>query len=90
VASTQDCSVGVEQEATYKTGVTVTRWVEYVDEDLDWNKNPKVGKGLRVGGRVARSARRVVPTADGGGGVTYELTSKGLGKLSTPASARAT
>lgn len=80
MASTQDASIGVEQETTYKTGVTPTRWVEYVDEDLDWDKNPKVGKGLRVGGRVARSARRVVPTAAGAGGVTYELTSKGLGK----------
>jgi hypothetical protein len=79
VATTQDCSIGVAQETTYKTGVTVTRWLEYTDESLDWNKSIKQGKGLRVGGRVARSARRVVPTADGGGDVSFELTSKGLG-----------
>jgi hypothetical protein len=59
VASTQDCSVGFVAETTYKTGVTVSRWVEYLDESLDWNKNIKQGKGLRVGSRVARSARRV-------------------------------
>jgi hypothetical protein len=80
MASTQDASVGCEQESTYRTGVTPTRWVEYLDETLDWGKNVKQGKGLRVGGRYARSARRVVPSADGGGDIIFELTSKGLGK----------
>lgn len=81
MASMQDCSLGMVQEATYRTGVTVTRWLEHMDESLDWNKNVKQGKGLRVGSRVARSARRVVPTADGGGDISYELTSKGMGLL---------
>jgi len=81
MATFQDCSVGFVAETTYKTGVTVTRWVEHIEETLDWSKMTKQGLGLRVGSRVARSARRVVPAAQGGGGLGYELTSKGLGPL---------
>ena len=75
----QDCSVGLGVESTYGTGVTPTRWLEFVDESLDFNKEIKQGQGLRVGTRVARSARRVIPTADAGGDVTVEVLSKGLG-----------
>lgn len=81
MASMQDCSVGFGVESTYKTGVTPTRWLEFVDENFDWNKNVKQGQGLRVGTRVARSGRRVVPSADGGGDVTVEAFSKSLGLL---------
>ncbi len=81
MASQQDSSVGYGVESVYKTGVTPTRWLEFLDESLDWNKNVKQGQGLRVGSRVARSARRVVPTADGGGDISYELASKGFGLL---------
>lgn len=81
MVSTADASIGFGTETTYKTGVTPTRWVEYTDEGLDWDKNVKQGKGLRVGGRVARSARRVVPTAEGSGDFSMECTSKGMGLL---------
>jgi hypothetical protein len=81
MVSSQDASVGFATETTYKTGVTPTRWIEYIDESLDWSKNIKQGKGLRVGGRVARSARRVVPTAEGKGDFSMECTSKGMGLL---------
>lgn len=81
MAAALDASIGVGTETTYKTGVTPTRWFEYLDESLDWAKNIKQGKGLRVGSRVARSARRVVPTADGGGDFTMECVSKGMGLL---------
>lgn len=79
MATNQDCSIGIAQESTYKTGVTVSRWYEFIDESLDWDKSVKQGQGLRVGKRVARSARRTVPTAQGGGDITLELTSKALG-----------
>jgi hypothetical protein len=79
VASTQDCSIGFIPEVTYKTGLTPTRWVEYLDESLDWAKTIKQGKGLRVGGRVARSGRRVITSAMGKGDISLEATSKGLG-----------
>lgn len=81
MATTQDSSVGFVQEATYKTGVTVTRWAEHLEESLDWMKVIKQGQGLRVGGRVARSGRRTIPAAQGGGDYKVELASKGLGPL---------
>lgn len=81
MATFQDSSIGLVVESTYGTPVTVTRFPEFTDENLDWKKNIKQGQGLRVGGRVARSARRTVPSADGGGDISLELTSKGLGLL---------
>jgi hypothetical protein len=81
VTTTQDCSIGIGVESTYGTGVTVTRWFEYLDESLDFRKNIKQGQGLRVGARVARSGRRVIPSADGGGDFSMEATSKGMGLL---------
>lgn len=81
MVTTQDASIGFAQESTYGTYVAPNRWLEYTDESLDFNKNIKQGQGLRVGGRVARSARRVVPTADAGGDYSIELTSKGMGML---------
>lgn len=77
----QDCSIGFGVETTYKTGVAPTVWPEYVEESLDWTKNTRQSQGLKVGGRVARSRRRVVPTAAGGGDVTIEAQSKALGKI---------
>jgi hypothetical protein len=79
VTTTQDVSVGFGVESTYKTGVTPTRWLEYMDEGLDWNKSIKQGKGLRVGSRAARSGRRVVTSAQGAGDVSVECVSKGMG-----------
>lgn len=81
MVTTQDCSIGLKAESTYKTGVTVDRWLQFLDEGLDWVKQTKQGKGLRVGRRVDLSARRTNPLADGGGDITVELHSKGLGTL---------
>lgn len=77
----QDCSIGFVPEVTYKTFLTPTRFLEFTDESLQWNKDVKQGAGLRVGGRVARSGRRVVPTAAGEGDFTVELPTKGMGLL---------
>jgi hypothetical protein len=79
MTSTQDCSIGIGVESTYKTPVTVTRWLEYLDESVDWNKSVKQGKGLRVASRVARSPRRAVTSAQGAGDFSMEATSKGMG-----------
>lgn len=81
MASTQDAQLGFVAEGTYKTFVAPTKFVEMVDESLDWDKQIKQGVGLRVGGRVARSARRVVVAADGKGDFSIEATSKGMGTL---------
>lgn len=82
MASVQDASLGFSAESTYKTYVAPTRFVEVLgDESLQVNKYPKQGVGLRVGGRVARSTRRYVPTADASGDFGVELASKGIGLL---------
>lgn len=81
MASIQDSSVGIAVESAYGTNTTVTRWLEHLGETLDWNKNSKQGQGLRVGGRVARSGRRVVTSAMGGGDIPIECVSKGMGLL---------
>lgn len=81
MASNQDFSLAIGVESTFKTGVTPTRAYEITDESLDWNPTRKQGQGLRVGSRVARSSRRVTPIADGGGDISIECVSKGMGLL---------
>lgn len=75
----QDASIGIFVESTYKTPGTPTRWWEYYDESLDWDKNVKQGKGLRPLSRVDRSGRRTVPSAMGKGDFSLECISKGMG-----------
>ena len=75
----QDCSIGFGVESTFGTSVTPARWLEFTDENLQLNKNIKQGEGLRVSSRVARSARRTIPTYDVTGDVTIEALSKGMG-----------
>lgn len=81
MATTQDGSIGIVAESSYKTNTTVNRWFEYVDEDLDWDKTVVQGKSLRVGGRVARQGRRTVPKAQGKGSFSMEAVGKGMGLL---------
>lgn len=81
MATILDASIGTVPEVTYKTPLTVSRWYEFTDEDIDWNPNAKQGQGLRAGSRAARTARYTVPTAEGKGSFTMEATSKGMGTL---------
>lgn len=81
MATPYDSSINVVQEATYGTYVAPTRAMEYVDEGLDWQPNRVQGVGLRVASRIARSARRVTTTVQGGGSLSVEATTKGLGLL---------
>lgn len=76
-----DAQIGFGVESTYGTAVTPTRFLEFVDESLNFNKSVKQGQGLRVGARVGRSARRVVTTVEAAGDVQLEAFSKGLGLL---------
>ena len=50
----QDCSIGLAKETTYGTGVTPTKFPEFLDESLAWNPTFVQGAGMRVGSRVAR------------------------------------
>jgi hypothetical protein len=59
--------------------VTPDRAYEFLDESLVWTPTIVQGEGLRVGSYMPRSARRVVPTGQGGGDITMEIMSKGFG-----------
>ena len=74
-------SFGIATETTFNTGVTVSRFYEFTSENTNYNKNTSVGMGLRAGGSVPRSQRRVVTTFDATGDVVMDLPTRGLGLL---------
>jgi len=73
--------LGIATETTFNTSVTVTRFYEFTSENLKFNKKTAVGMGLRAGGQLPRSQRRVVTTTDAGGEIMIDLPTKGLGLL---------
>lgn len=73
--------LGIATETTYGTAVTVTRFYEFNNENLKYNKNVVVGQGLRAGGQLPRSQRRVVTTFDASGDFELDLPTRGLGLL---------
>lgn len=81
MAAVIDSSVGIAEESTHGTYVAPTRHFEYNAETLKWTKNAKSGQGIRVGSRVPRSTRRVVPTAEGSGDFTMDYMTRGGGLL---------
>lgn len=74
-------SFGIATESAFNTGVTVSRFYEFTSESTNYNKNTSVGMGLRAGGLLPRSQRRVVTTFDATGAVTLDLPTRGLGLL---------
>lgn len=82
MANFQDWSCGIGKESTFGTAVTPTRWLEITEAKVPTiDRGIKQGAGIRVGSRVARSARRVMTTRQAAGDVTVECFSKGLGLL---------
>ena len=73
--------LGMATETTFNTSVTVTRFYEFTSEKLGFNKKTVEGMGLRAGGLLPRSQRRVVTTTDAGGDVMIDLPTRGLGLL---------
>ena len=74
-------SLGIKTEATFNTAITVDRFYEFNSESTKYVKNTVVGQGLRAGGLVPRSQRRVVTTFAASGDFEIDLPSKGLGLL---------
>ena len=74
-------SLGIATETTFNTGVTVSRFYEFTSESTTYNKNVSVGMGLRAGGVLPRSQRRVVTTFDASGDIVLDLPTRGLGLL---------
>jgi hypothetical protein len=73
--------LGIAAETTFNTPVTVTRFYEFTSENLNYNKKVAVGMGLRAGGQLPRSQRRVVTTTDVTGDIVLDLPTRGLGLL---------
>ena len=73
--------LGIAAETTFNTPVTVTRFYEFTSENLNYNKRVAVGMGLRAGGQLPRSQRRVVTTSDATGDIVLDLPTRGLGLL---------
>lgn len=73
--------LGIATETTFNTPVTVSRFYEFTSENLNYNKKVAVGMGLRAGGQLPRSQRRVVTTSDVTGDIVLDLPTRGLGLL---------
>lgn len=73
--------LGIATETTFNTPVTVTRFYEFTNESLNYEKNVAVGMGLRAGGQLPRSQRRVVTTTGATGDINLDLPTSGLGLL---------
>jgi hypothetical protein len=73
--------LGIATETTYNTAVTVARFYEFTSESINYNKKTVDGLGLRAGGLLPRSQRRVVTTFDTTGDIMLDLPTNGLGLL---------
>jgi hypothetical protein len=73
--------LGIATETTFNTPVTVTRFYEFNSESINYNKTTVTGMGLRGGGQLPRSQRRVVTTTDVSGDINLDLPTRGLGLL---------
>ena len=73
--------LGIATETTFNNLVTVTRFYEFTSENLNYNKKVAVGMGLRAGGQLPRSQRRVVTTSDVTGDISLDLPTRGLGLI---------
>jgi hypothetical protein len=81
MAALTDCSLGLGAESTFGTYVAPTRFYEDAGASLKFDPNRVQGQGMRVGSRLARSARRVTTTKSGGGSTPVEAMTKGMGLL---------
>jgi hypothetical protein len=74
-----DSSIGFKKQVDYVTPIVVDRFLEFTGGAFKLDKASKQGEGLRVGSRLARSARRVVPFSSITGDIELEACTKGLG-----------
>ena len=82
MAAPQDVAVEWAPESVaYGTAGTVWRALEFVSAPLKFDKGIAQGKGLRVGARTARSARRSIVTVGGSMSFEYEAQTRGTGLL---------
>ena len=73
-----NASLGIATEASFNSYTAPTRFYEFNSESLNYVKNVQVGMGLRGGGVLPRSSRRVVTTVGASGDFTLDLPTVGL------------
>lgn len=73
--------LGIATESSFNTYAAVSRFYEFTSESTNYEKNVQVGMGLRGGGALPRSQRRVVTTFGASGDITLDLPTRGLGLL---------
>lgn len=71
--------LGIEEETTYGTAVTVTRFYEFNSESMKQDIERMQSSGLRAGTRVQRSDRWEAGVIDVSGSVEMELHAKSMG-----------
>ena len=81
VGSGINAQFGGLKESVYGTPVTVTKFVEMVDESIQLNLDRIESKSLRSGSRVQRSTRWIANKMGASGDVTFEVQTKGMGWL---------
>lgn len=74
-----DASIGLGVESTYGTGVTPTKFPEFLTETFNWKPTFVQGAGFRVGSRVARNERRALGKNWVEGDLELECVTRGLG-----------
>lgn len=74
-------SIGMGVESTYGTYAVPTRWFEFMDENLDFNKVIADAQGIKQGRLVEPGNRSVIGTSDGAGDMHIEIPTKGFGLL---------
>lgn len=71
--------LGVVDEVTWGTAVTVTRFFEFNEESMELDAQRIESAGLRAGTRSLRSDRFAINRKGAAGSVTMEVLSKGFG-----------
>lgn len=74
-------SVGIGNEATYKTYLAPTRHFEFNDESFNWDKETKQSAGLKTTRLTDAVDRRYVVSGQGSGDFSMDLVNKGMGLL---------
>lgn len=74
--------VGIKDEVTYGTAVTVDRFYEYLTEAVVLKPGRVLSPGLRSGTRTMRNDRTIPHRGSGAGGpVSFDVMNKGFGVL---------
>lgn len=76
-----DAQIGFGQETTWGTEATVTRFVEFNSETMQYNPTFLEPGGLRVGTKFKRVSRTRVARTDVTGDVTVDFATLGMGML---------